>query len=62
MKFRDHPALKDKGFPSWPPIWVEIERKTYQVVRGEVGVLADVRSRESALFLTIRHEGRASSF
>ena len=58
MKFRDHPALQHKGLPNWPPLWVEMD--TYQMIKGEVGVLTDVRVRNSdgcCLFLTISHDG-----
>ena len=60
MKFRDHPELKSKGFQSWPPLWVDVERKAWNVITGEVGVLMDVRMRDadsSRLFLTMQHQG-----
>src|SRR4051794_30582221 len=58
MKFRDHSALKYKGFRSWPPLWLDVN-KTTPMISGEVGVLTDARLRDSdpcRLFLTIEHE------
>jgi hypothetical protein len=60
MKFRDHSELKSKGFRSWPPLWVNIETKVWNVITGEVGVLMDVRMRDSdssRLFLAMQHQG-----
>ena len=60
MNFRDHPQLKSKGFRSWPPLWVNVETKAWNVITGEVGVLMDVRMRDwdsCRLFLTMQHQG-----
>jgi len=60
VKFRDDPVLKYKGFRSWPPLWVDIDTNAWKTISGEVGVLTEVRLRDSnpcRLFLTIRHDG-----
>src|ERR1051325_10525869 len=60
MQFRQHPELKNEGFPSWPPLWVDVDQATWTTVAGEVGVLKEVRLRGSdtcRLVLTIEHEG-----
>ena len=60
MKCRDHPVLKYKGFRSWPPVWVDVDTGAWKTITGEIGVLREVRLRDSnpcRLFLTIMHDG-----
>jgi hypothetical protein len=42
MSLRDHPLMKFKGVPSWPPDWIWTGGAKNQRPRGEVGILQEV--------------------
>jgi hypothetical protein len=59
LNFRDHPLLSFAGRHSWPPIWTWIGGARDRYLRGEIGVLKEVRLSErpaKKCFLVIEHE------
>ncbi len=59
MHFRDHPLLAYLGRHSWPPVWTWIGGDRDRYLRGEIGVLKEVRLSErpaQKCFLVIEHE------
>jgi hypothetical protein len=59
LRFRDHPLLSFTGRHSWPPVWTWIGGDRDRYLRGEIGVLKEVRlSAHPAqkCFLVIEHE------
>jgi hypothetical protein len=59
LKLRDHPLLSFAGRHSWPPVWTWIGGNRDQYLRGEIGVLKEVRQSErpsQKCFLVIEHE------
>jgi hypothetical protein len=62
MKLRDHPLLRYRGIPSWPPVWTQKRADTVRTLRGEVGTLQYVHARpdlSSQCFLVIDYEGES---
>ena len=61
MELRDHPLLSYRGFPHWPPVWVCRDGNVPGRLRGEVGILKEVRTAMTLphkCFLVIKHEQR----
>lgn len=59
MQFRDHPLLAFLGRHSWPPVWTWIGGDRDRYLRGEIGVLKEVRLSErpaQKCFVIIEHE------
>jgi len=59
LRFRDHPLLSFAGRHSWPPIWTWIGGDRDQYLRGELGVLKEIRLSErpaQKCFLVIEHK------
>jgi hypothetical protein len=44
MELRDHPLMRFRGAPNWPPVWIWIGGGTEvpRQIHGEVGVLIDL--------------------
>lgn len=62
MRLRDHPLMKYRGVPNWPPIWVESRSKNNSRVKGEIGTLKYVYSNpefSTRCFLLIEHQNKA---
>jgi hypothetical protein len=58
MLFRDHPLMRYRGVPSWPPDWIWTDGLEDKHPRGEVGILllSNIHPRYRC-FLSIDHEG-----
>jgi hypothetical protein len=59
MQLRDHPLVSFFGRHSWPPVWTWIGGQRDQYLRGELGVLKEVRLSErpaQKCFLVMEHE------
>src|ERR671923_3059387 len=59
MELRHHPGMSYRGFPTWPPVWVCREPNKPERLRGEVGILTEVRVATTLpykCFLVIKHE------
>ena len=58
MKLRDHPFLSRYGVKSWPPTWTWIDGPANKKLKGEVGILKEVKVSKTAnrCFLVIDHE------
>ena len=59
MELRHHPLMSYRGFSTWPPIWVCREPDKPERLRGEVGILKELRTAETLphkCFLVIEHE------
>ena len=39
LKLRDHPLMKYRGLPNWPPVWTPRNIGIVKTLKGEVGVL-----------------------
>ena len=63
MLLRDHPLLRYRGVPSWPPTWTWVGGSDNQKPRGEIGILKAVEKSNiqpaDRCFLYIEHEGAA---
>jgi hypothetical protein len=63
VQLRDHPLMRYRGEPNWPPVWVRLGRakaETAKRLRGEIGVLKEARyysDRHGKLYLTVEHNG-----
>ena len=59
MKLRDHPLLSHNGVKSWPPTWTRIDGPAKKKLKGEIGILKEVKVSKTAnrCFLVIDHEG-----
>lgn len=61
MSLRDHPLMRFKGVPSWPPVWIWTGGAKNQRPRGEVGILQEVLlsniNPTDRCFLYISYEG-----
>ncbi len=60
MMLRDHPLMRYRGIPNWPPVWTRTRDENRRTVRGEVGILTYIYSNSrmsSKCFLVIDHEG-----
>ena len=42
MSFRDHPLMRYRGVPSWPPTWTWTGGREDKCPKGEVGVLRGI--------------------
>jgi hypothetical protein len=42
MLLRDHPLMRYRGIPNWPPSWLWIDGLENKRPRGEVGILKAV--------------------
>lgn len=61
MKLRDHPLMRHRGAPNWPPRWIHT-RDGVKTLEGEIGVLTYVHSRRGPAdkcYLVIEHESDA---
>lgn len=59
MQLRDHPLMRYRGVPIWPPVWTQVTENGNKTVRGEVGVLRYVHANptvSSKCFLVIEHQ------
>jgi hypothetical protein len=58
MELRDHPLMSYRGLESWPPTWIWINGPERKSVRGEIGILREVResnvSASNRFFLVIQ--------
>jgi hypothetical protein len=43
VELRDHPLLSYRGLNSWPPTWIWINGAERENIRGEIGILREVR-------------------
>ena len=64
MKLRNHPFLSHHGVRSWPPTWLSLEGGEKQTLKGEIGILREVRMSRmmggfNKCFLVINYEGSA---
>ena len=61
MQLRDHPLMRYKGVPSWPPVWTWTDGLENTRPRGEIGILKAVALSNvqpaDRCFLCIEHEG-----
>ena len=61
MSVRDHPLMRYRGVPSWPPNWTWSGVGEDKAPKGEVGVLRSVSESNiqpaNRCFLFIDHEG-----
>jgi hypothetical protein len=61
MHLRDHPLIRYRGLPSWPPVWSPANPKSHlKALRGEIGRLEYVLPNTTCnnrCFLIIGHEG-----
>src|SRR5262245_9292587 len=61
MKLRGHPLLSHHGVKSWPPTWLSLEEGGSQTLKGEIGILREVRVSRmmgfNRCFLVIDHHG-----
>jgi hypothetical protein len=58
MKLREHPLMSYRGARSWPPVWLWVDGRENERLRGEVGILIDVRESKlgsDRLFMTIHY-------
>jgi hypothetical protein len=46
MELRDHPFMRRRGVPNWPPVWTQARREGNKTTRGEVGVLRYVHAND----------------
>lgn len=64
MRLRDHPKLRQRGFPVWPPPWTGPHGPDTPLPTGEAGVLRDAEFLQALppiparLAITIEYEGR----
>jgi len=59
MQLREHPLMRHRGSPSWPPVWTQVTEKGTKTVKGEVGVLRYVHGRpaiSNKCFLVIEQQ------
>ena len=60
MLIRDHPLMRYRGVPSWPPAWTWTGGVEHKYPKGEIGVLRRVAQSNIQLsnrcFLFIDHE------
>jgi hypothetical protein len=60
MLIRDHPLMRYRGVPSWPPAWIWTGGPDHKYPKGEIGVLRWVAQSNIQLsnrcFLLIDHE------
>jgi hypothetical protein len=59
VQLRDHPLLSYLGRRSWPPIWTWIGGERDRYLKGELGVLKEIRLSERPTrkcFLIMEHE------
>lgn len=42
MLLRDHPLMRYRGVPSWPPVWTWVSGAANKRPEGEIGILRDV--------------------
>jgi hypothetical protein len=61
MLLRDHPLLRYRGIPTWPPSWTWTRGLENKSPRGEIGVLTQVALSKIKpacwCYLYIDHEG-----
>jgi hypothetical protein len=62
VQLRDHPLMRCRGRPNWPPAWTWIDGKENKNPKGELGMLKQVKlsSVEPLLnrcFLWMEYEG-----
>ena len=61
MLLREHPLMRYKGVPSWPPTWTWTDGLENKHPQGEIGVLKAVALSNiqpaDRCFLYIEHEG-----
>jgi hypothetical protein len=59
MLLRDHPRMRYRGVPSWPPTWTWTGGLENQHPGGEIGILKAIELShvQPACFLSIHHEG-----
>jgi hypothetical protein len=58
MQLRNHPLMRHRGYPNWPPVWVEMG--SMNSFRAEAGTLQEIRKAEVLLdkfFLVIEYDG-----
>lgn len=59
---RDHPLMRHRGAPNWPPVWTQWTKGGSTItIKGEVGVLRYVRSTDEPskkCFLVIEYDGQ----
>lgn len=59
MKLRDHPLMRHRSAPSWPPLWLRRVDERTKTARGEIGVLKYVHANPNLsqkCFLVVEHE------
>jgi hypothetical protein len=60
MVFRDHPLMRYRGVPSWPPDWIWTDGLEDKQPKGEIGVFRQVAQSNiqpnNRCFLFIDHE------
>jgi len=60
MLLRDHPLMRYRGVPSWPPAWIWTGGREHKYPKGEIGVLRRVAQSDiqpsNRCFLFIDHE------
>ena len=62
MKLRDHPLMRHRGAPNWPPRWVQHTTAGVKTLEGEIGFLKYIHLRDGPAdkcFLVIEHENDA---
>jgi hypothetical protein len=42
MLLRDHPLMRYRGIPNWPPTWIWIDGREDKCPKGEIGILKTV--------------------
>lgn len=59
MKLREHPLMRYRGTPNWPPKWLQHNTHGVKVIEGEMGVLKFVHARDGPsdkCVLVIEHQ------
>jgi hypothetical protein len=62
MELREHPLMRYRGIPNWPPIWTQARKTVSRTIRGEVGVLEYVHHVDgdsAKIYLVIKHENQS---
>lgn len=62
VKLRDHPRLKHRGVPNWPPVWMQGRINGAKKASGEIGVLIYVYAAADShkCYLVIEYETRVT--
>jgi hypothetical protein len=58
VKLRDHPRMKHRGVPNWPPVWMQGRINGAKKASGEIGVMIYVHAAADShkCYLVIEYE------